>query len=147
MRYSSMEEAAGQYLARMLKYACVEIRDEPCAASLCDGSAVSSHKQEISIQSLSIMWDAQINFYNFKAAMALVEVIKKHHTLADQIISFTKSEFDNNILLEIIIHAVKEKYIKKAEAIDVLAKLDNPRMTAEFLSETGNFDGKEDFKL
>lgn len=149
MRYGSMEEAAGQYLARMLKYAKIEIRDNLYDMEL--GRVVKSPIQGIILQP-RVMWDAQKDFFNFKAAMALVEKIKKQRTLADQIIFSTinekyVSEFDKNILLEIIIHAVKEKYIEKAEAIDALAKLNNPRMTAEFLSETGDFDGKEDFKL
>lgn len=79
--------------------------------------------------------------------MVMIGCIKETHTInSSDMTSLIDNEFDEAVVAEILIHAVREKYIKKAAVIDSLAQIDKPRMIAEFLSETKDIVGKEGFE-
>lgn len=58
-----------------------------------------------------------------------------------------EGEFDEFILAEILIHAVKANYIGKATATDIFAEIGKPKITVFFLNETKDIDSEEGLEL
>jgi hypothetical protein len=150
MRYGSMEEAAGQYLARMLKDSLIEISNTPNYTYFDRGTAISAitSLEERIIITPKITLKPQFSYIKFKAAMEFIIRIKEiHEIISSDIQIFVEDEFDEVVVTEMLIHAVRKGYIKKTAVIDSLAQIDNPRMTAEFLNETQDINDKEEFEL
>lgn len=154
MRYSSMEEAVGQYLAKMLEYSFVEINETPSYGNYnyCDNAitVMTSVERKIIITS-KLPLESQLfknNYFKFGVAMGIIDRIKETHTInSSDMTVLIENEFDEAVMTEILIHAVREKYIKKADVIDSLAQIDKARMIVEFLNETKDIVGKEGFEL
>lgn len=148
-----MEEAAGQYLAKMLKDSFVEINETPSYSNYnyCDNAITvmtSVEKRIIITSKLPLAPQlSKNNYIKFRVAMVIIDCIKETHTINSSDMILIENEFDEAVMTEILIHAVRERYIKKAAVIDALAQIDKPRMIAEFLNETQEIDEKEDFKL
>lgn len=141
MRYGSMEEAAGQYLAGMLVDADVSVWKNEC------------NVKSILIELEFSDYKAYRFFEKFQCMSALIKLIKNNRSndvtknAAVYIGKKAKEEFDEFILTEILIHAVKANYMGKATAADIFAEIDKPKITVFFLNETKDIDGEESFKL
>ena len=141
MRYGSMEEAAGQYLAGMLFDADVSIWENEI------------NTKNILIESEFSDYKARCLFEKFKRMFVLIRLIKNSRDdditkgTAVHIGKTTTEEFDEFILAEILIHAVKANCMKKATAADIFAKIGKPKITVFFLNETKDIDGEERFEL
>lgn len=141
MRYDNMEEAAGQYLAGMLFDADVSIWENEI------------NTKNILIESEFLDHKARCLFEKFKRMLVLIRLIKNSRNdditknAAVYIGKATTEEFDEFILAEILIHAVKSNYMAKATATDIFAEIDKPKITVFFLNETKDIDSKESFEL
>lgn len=141
MRYGSMEEAAGQYLAKAVEYADIRIHE---------GISIENEvKKEILLSNGRIEFKFSFYFIKFKLAMAMIQELKNQSKElwkipARQLIF---DPFDESVAVEILIHAVRGGYIKKTVAGDFIAELNRPQMTIEFLNETKDIDGEESFEL
>lgn len=139
MRYGSMEEAAGQYLAKAAEYANIRIHE---------GMSIENElKKEILLSSGRIEFD--FCFIKFKLAMAMIQALKSSieklwEVPARQLIF---DPLDESVAVEILIHAVRGGYIEKTAAGDFIAEINRPQMTIEFLNETKDIDSKESFEL
>ena len=139
MRYSSMEEAAGQYLAKVVGYADIRIHE---------GISIKNElKKEILLSDGCI----EFNFYfiKFKLAMAMIQELKKQSNElwkipARQLIF---DPFDKSVAVEILIHAVRGGYIEKTAAGDFIAELNCPQMMIEFLNELKDVKDERSFEL
>lgn len=139
MRYGSMEEAAGQYLAKAVEYADIRIHE---------GMSIENEvKKEILLSGGCFKFS--FYFIKFKLAMAMIQEFKKQKRElwkipARQLIF---DPFDESVAAEILIHAVRGEYIEKIAAGDFIAELERPQMMIEFLNETKDIDGEEKFEL
>lgn len=139
MRYGSMEEAAGQYLAKAVEYADIRVHE---------GMSIENEvKKEILLSSGRIEFD--FYFIKFKLAMAMIQELKNQSKELWKIpvCRLIFDPFDESVAVEILIHAVRGGYIKKTVAGDFIAELNRPKMTIEFLNETKDIDGNESFEL
>ena len=140
MRYGSMEEAAGQYLAGMLFDSDISVWRE-------------ENGQKILIEPMFSDYKACCLFEKFLSMLALMRLIKNSRNdniTKDEAVyigKMAKEEFDEFILAEILIHAVKANYIEKATAADIFAEIGKPKITVFFLNETKNIDGEEGLEL
>lgn len=139
MRYGSMEEAAGQYLAKAVEYADIRIHE--------DISIENEIKKEILLSDGRI----EFNFYfiKFKLAIAMIQELKNQRKElwkipARQLIF---DPFDESVAVEILIHAVRGGYIEKIAAGDFIAELNRPQMMIEFLNELKDIKGERNFDL
>lgn len=139
MRYGSMEEAAGQYLAKAVEYADIRIHE---------GMSIENEvKKEILLSGGHI--GLGFYFIKFKLAMAMIQELKNQSKELWKIPArrLIFDPFDESVAVEILIHAVRGGYIKKTAAGDFIAELNRPKMTIEFLNETKDIDGDESFEL
>ena len=139
MRYGSMKEAAGQYLAKAVEYADIRIHE---------GISIENEVRKEILLSGGCL---KFNFYfiKFKLAMAMIQELEKQKSElwkipARQLIF---DPLDESVAVEILIHAVHGGYIEKTAAGDFIAELNRPQMTIEFLNETKDIDSKESFEL
>lgn len=141
MKYANMEEAAGQYLAGMLFDADVSIWENEI------------NTKNILIKSEFLDHKARCLFEKFKRMIVLIRLIKNSRDdgitkgAAVYIGKTATEEFDEFILAEILIYAVKSNYMAKATATDIFAEIDKPKITVFFLNETKDIDSKESFEL
>ncbi len=141
MKYANMEEAAGQYLAGMLFDSDISIWREEYGT------------QKILIVPNSLDYKARYLFEKFQSMFALIKLIKNSRNdgiTKDAAVYIGKTaieEFDDFILAEILIHAVKANYIGKATATDIFAEIGKPKITVFFLNETKDIDGEENLDL
>lgn len=143
MKYSNMEEAAGQYLVGMpgmLFESNISIWREYDA-------------QKILIEPYFLNHKARYLFEKFQSMLALIRLIKNSRNdeitkdAAIYIGKTAEEEFDEFILAEILIHAVKANYIGKATATDIFAEIGKPKITVFFLNETKDIDSEEGLEL
>ena len=148
MRYGSMEEAAGQYLAKCLREANIEIQSVPSFSDFGGLRIMNSMEKSVTITPRN-MWEGVYYFETFCDFMALIKLIKQGDAKNDLKYWFNtvKTECDEAVMTEILIHAVKSSYIKKADVADALSQIDKPHMMAEFLNETQDINDKEEFEL
>lgn len=141
MKYANMEEAAGQYLAGMLFESNISIWREEYGG------------RKILVEPYSLDYKARYLFEKFQTMLALIRLIKNNRRddivkdAAVYIGKTTIEEFDEFILAEILIHAVKANYIGKATAADIFAEIGKPKITVIFLNETNDIDGEEGLEL
>lgn len=140
MKYANMEEAAGQYLAGMLFNSDISVWRE-------------ENSQKILIEPIFSDYKAYCLFEKFLSIFALIRLIKNSRNddivkdAAVYIGKNAKEEFDEFILAEILIHAVKASYIEKTTAADIFAEIGKPKITVFFLNEAKDIDGEESFEL
>lgn len=151
MRYGSMEEAAGQYLAKCLCKANIEIQYSPSFSDFDNSYIINDIEKSVTItpRKPRNVWGGTYYFDTFCDLMALIRIIKQGKAENDLKYWFktVKTEFDETVMTEILIYAVKNSYIKKADVTDALSQIDKPRMMAEFLNETQDINDKEEFEL
>lgn len=141
MKYANMEEAAGQYLVGMLFESNISIWREEYGG------------QKILIEPYSLDYKTRYLFKKFQTMFALIKLIKnsrKDDIVKDAAVyvgKMAEEEFDDFILAEILIHAVKANYIGKATAADIFAEIGKPKITVFFLNETNDIDGEEGLEL
>ena len=141
MKYANMEEAAGQYLLGILFNSDISIWTSEC------------NVKSILIESAFPDYKARCLFKKFQSMLALIRLIKdsrNNDIIKNDAVYIGKTateEFDEFILAEILIHAVKSNYMAKATATDIFAEIGKPKITVFFLNETKDIDSKESFKL
>lgn len=139
MRYGSMEEAAGQYLAKAVEYADIRVHE---------GVSIENEvKKEILLSGGHIEFD--FCFIKFKLAMAMIQALKGSieglwKVPARQLIF---DPLDESVVVEILIHAVRGGYIEKTAAGDFIAELNRPQMMIEFLNELKDIEDERSFDL
>jgi hypothetical protein len=140
MKYANMEEAAGQYLAGVLFNSNISVLED-------------DNGQKILVEPEFSNYKANCLLGKFQSMLVLIRLIKnsrKDDIVKDAAVyvgKMAEEEFDEFILAEILIHAVKAKYIGKATATDIFAEIGKPKITVFFLNETKDIDGEESLEL
>ncbi len=140
MKYANMEEAAGQYLAGVLFNSNISVLEDDNAQKILIEPEFSNYK-------------ANCLLGKFQSMLVLIRLIKnsrKDDIVKDAAVyvgKMAEEEFDEFILAEILIHAVKAKYIGKATATDIFAEIGKPKITVFFLNETKDIDSEENLDL
>lgn len=140
----SMEQAAGLYLMQLLTRSEIEIKEFDM--QYYDNNPTPTGRK-IVITPPKYVREFFV-FEHYKKTMALINRIKRRESINDNFLqTYLDNDFDKMIVLQILIFAVRGDYYDKSSVIDWLAKIDEPRMTAEFLAETKNIDSDQDFEL